>query len=66
MNRVTRFAVIGAAMGTLFAVSVPPERAVAEEQQGCVCNDAGNGTYQCNATQTSCIAGTEKGVLSCQ
>lgn len=49
----------------VLAILSPPREMRAEGGGACVCNDTGTGTYACNSSQTACIVGVEKCVVTC-
>lgn len=58
---ISRLVTRGVVVGSVVSVLVPAKGLVA----GCKCDDDLTGAYQCNSTQTACVAGTHQCDLHC-
>lgn len=57
-------AIRGMLLGAFLAL-VAPESQMSAGDDGCKCDDAGSGSYACNAAQTACGNGVEDCILNC-
>ncbi len=66
IGTVMRLWLVGTTAGALAALAAPVARATADD--GCKCDDfvSLGATYQCNAAQTKCIAGSELCFIDCE